>query len=61
MTLNVEAKEYIGDLAESVGVRVVVHPQDRMPFPEDEGISAAPGELTYVAISMVRISHLTSL
>jgi len=38
LTFNVDQDEYIGELAESAGLRVVVHDQKRMPFPEDEGM-----------------------
>ena len=55
MTLDIDQDDYIGDLAEAAGVRVVVHPQRSMPFPEDEGISVSPGELTYIGLTQVII------
>ncbi len=53
MIFDIDQSDYIGALAEAAGVRVVVHPQRSMPFPEDEGISVSPGEMTYVGITQV--------
>lgn len=53
LTFNTDQDEYIGNLAESVGVRVVVHSQSRMPFPEDEGIAAGTGMYTFIGITKV--------
>ena len=53
MTLNIGQYDYMKDLGGSAGVRVVVHPQARMPFPKDEGVVAAPGQMTLVGIRQV--------
>ncbi len=53
LIFNIDQDEYVGELAESAGVRVVLHPRHRMPFPEDEGLSISPGELTYVGVKLV--------
>ena len=53
MTLHIHQEEYVDELAEAAGVRVVVHPQDRMPFPADEGILANPGQATSIGIKQV--------
>ncbi len=45
----------IGDVA---GLVVVIHDQNTMPFPEDEGITAHPGEL--MSIGVRRVSHQDS-
>ena len=58
MTFNTDQDEYIGDLAESVGVRVVVHSQSSMPFPEDEGIAAKPGMYTLIGLTKVKYSKV---
>ena len=55
MTFNLEQDEYLGSIAQEAGVRVVVHSQERMPFPEDEGISVIPGQLTYVGMRLVSV------
>ena len=59
LTFNLDQDDYSADLAHTAGVRVVVHPQERMPFPEDEGISAPPGQMTYIGIRLVRGRLLT--
>ena len=53
MTLFVEQTEYIGIFGQDAGVRVVVHPQDIAPFPEDTAIKASTGRLTAVAVRKV--------
>ena len=52
LLLNVETEEYL-DFTETVGMKVVVHPPDAMPFPEDEGIIVAPGFATSISIRKV--------
>ena len=54
LMFNLEQKDYIGELTESAGLRLVVHDPRRMAFPEDEGILVAPNTLTNIGISMVR-------
>ena len=54
---NVNQSEYIGSLAESAGVTVVVHPQEKMPFPEDEGVAISPGLHSFVGVNMVGIDQ----
>ncbi len=51
----------MGDLTEAAGVRLVVHPQDNIPFPEDRGMSLHPGVLTYVGVRLVRFSKIKVL
>ena len=53
MIMNIEQDQYLGDMTDAAGIRLVVHPQTRMPFPEDEGISIGPGRLTSVGLKMV--------
>ena len=52
--VNVGQAEYTDLLGESAGARVVVHSQNHMPFPEDEGFLAKPGILTSAALKMVK-------
>ena len=56
MTLNIGQYDYMEDLGGSAGLRIVVHPQDRMPFPKDEGVLAAPGQMTLVGIRQVTLT-----
>jgi len=51
---NTDQDEYIGDLTEGAGIRVIVHNQTDMPFPEDQSIAVSPGTLTYIGASLVR-------
>ena len=51
--MYVEQGEYIEDLADAAGLRVLVHNQTETPFPEDEGLSVSPGRLTSIALHRV--------
>ena len=53
MTFNIDQDDYQPDLAQTAGVRVVVHDQTRMPFPEDEGMSVPPGQISFIGIRKV--------
>ena len=53
LTLNIGQDDYVKEFGGSAGVRVVVHPKDRMPFPTDEGVLAAPGQMTLIGIRQV--------
>ncbi|KAK2176079.1 hypothetical protein NP493_686g00003 [Ridgeia piscesae] len=46
------------DFGGSAGVRIVVHPQERMPFPSDEGVLAAPGQLSIIGIRQLNVVRL---
>ena len=53
VVLNIDQEEYVMQMGEEAGVRAVIHHQDKMPFPEDEGIMAKPGFMTAITISLV--------
>ena len=53
LTLDINQDDYIGYMAHSAGVSVVIHPQGIMPFPDEEGISISPGELTDISLTQV--------
>ncbi|ESO09386.1 hypothetical protein HELRODRAFT_168367 [Helobdella robusta] len=53
--------EYVGQLAQSAGLRVVVHDPKRMPFPEDEGILVAANSLTHIGVTMTQTKKLNGL
>ena len=61
MVVNIGQDEYTDLLGEEAGARVVVHPQNRMPFPEDEGFVAKPGKLTSVGLRKVGSNFLFQL
>ena len=54
MTVNINQNEYIEEAGDTAGIRLVVHPQTRMPFPEDEGITVSPGHSTSIGVRQVR-------
>ena len=59
MILNIGQDEYTEKLGgEEAGVRVVLHSQRRMPFPEDEGSLAMPGKLTSIGVKKVKLQYL---
>ena len=53
MTLYVGKDDYIGMFSPDVGARIAVHPADETPFPEDRGVSAAPGMITSIGTRLV--------
>ena len=53
MLLTVEEDEYMPQV-QSLGLKMVVHPQTAMPFPETEGLLLTPGFLTHVGITKVK-------
>ena len=55
LLLNLEQSEYIGELADRAGARIVVHDQAKMPFPDEEGISVSPGTATEIGLRKVNI------
>ena len=54
LTLYVGKDDYIGMFSQDVGARIAVHPADETPFPEDRGVSAAPGMITSIGTRLVR-------
>ena len=53
MIININQAEYTTQGGDTAGIRMLIHPQDRMPFPEDEGITVSPGHATSVGIRQV--------
>ena len=52
--LNIEQSDYIGSLSPAAGVRILMHHQHDMPFPEDKGFHVGPGLASSVGIKQVR-------
>ncbi|XP_006816276.1 uncharacterized protein LOC102803109 [Saccoglossus kowalevskii] len=50
LTLYIEQDEYIPLYGQEAGVRILVHPSDITPFPEDDGITVAPGRKASIAL-----------
>ncbi|KAK2148691.1 hypothetical protein LSH36_487g04011, partial [Paralvinella palmiformis] len=60
MILNTNQWDYMRPGTDVAGVKLVVHPQKIMPFPEDEGIMLSPGHSISVDIrqvEMIRENH----
>ena len=53
MVVNVNQNDYMPESGDTAGIRLVVHPKNRMPFPEDEGITVSPGHSTSIGIRQV--------
>ena len=56
LELYLEQNEYLPELTESAGIRVSITPQSVMPFPQDDAVLVAPGELTFIGLTLVRHS-----
>ncbi len=51
--LNVEQDEYLGSIDDVAGVVAVIHDQNTVPFPEDEGLTFHPGEAFSIGVTKV--------
>ncbi|XP_070183989.1 degenerin unc-8-like [Littorina saxatilis] len=56
LLLNAETDEY-SQITDAVGFKLVIHPPDQMPFPEDEGVLVSPGFSTSIAVSKLDIKR----
>lgn len=53
MIINIDQDDYVKEVGDTAGIRMVTHPQTRMPFPEDEGITISPGHSTSIGLRQV--------
>ena len=53
VVFNTDQDRYVGDLTDGAGIRVVVHNQTDMPFPDVDSVAVSPGTLTYIGASLV--------
>ncbi|XP_022106897.1 degenerin mec-10-like [Acanthaster planci] len=58
LELFLEQEEFMPEITEAAGFRLVVHDRDTMPFPEDDGISISPGSKTAITARVVTIERL---
>ncbi|XP_040264244.1 amiloride-sensitive sodium channel subunit beta-like [Bufo bufo] len=58
MELFIEQHEYIRSLSTAAGLRVVLHGQGKMPFPEDEGVNVPPGQESDIGVVKVHVKRL---
>ena len=54
MELFIEQDEYVAELTENAGVRVTIHDQEKMPFPEDDGLLISADHMTMLGLTLVR-------
>ena len=52
--LNINQDEYLETNNQGAGAVVVIHPANRMPFPEDEGLLAKQNLMTSFEFKKVR-------
>ncbi|ELU13553.1 hypothetical protein CAPTEDRAFT_63286, partial [Capitella teleta] len=57
MIINIDQDDYVKEVGDTAGIRMVAHPQTRMPFPEDEGITVSPGHSTSIGLRQVQIGR----
>ena len=55
MVVNIHQDQYIKSVGEAAGLRVLVTSQNKMPFPEEEGLHIQPGQITSMGIRQVGI------
>ncbi|XP_059164362.1 acid-sensing ion channel 1C-like [Physella acuta] len=60
LTLFIETDEYLPGITHNKGVRVVIHEQGTVPFPDEEGLSVMPGTNTYIGIKQINVERLSS-
>ena len=53
MIIHIDQSEYIADVSDTAGIRVLVDNPGAMPFPEDLGLSVSPGFETSIGIRLV--------
>ncbi|XP_041464136.1 amiloride-sensitive sodium channel subunit beta-like [Lytechinus variegatus] len=58
MELFVQQDEYMEDLTDVAGFRVIVHHPSNMPFPSDDGIFVSPGLVTAIGVHVLEIERL---
>ena len=60
LILNANQDDYLSELGQTAGIRIVIHEQNKMPFPDENGITAIPGSMTILAIKQVRMNDYDS-
>ncbi|KAM5146528.1 epithelial sodium channel subunit gamma-like [Mantella aurantiaca] len=60
LELFIQQIEYVKDMTHAAGIRLLIHDQSQMPFPEDEGVNVPPGAETDIGMMKVHIDRLKS-
>ena len=58
LELNVEQYEYVTDVFNTAGARLIVHNQGIRPFPQEEGVNVAPGYHTNIGVTRVKVANV---
>ncbi|XP_013421868.1 amiloride-sensitive sodium channel subunit beta [Lingula anatina] len=58
LAVDIQQDEYVGGLTHEAGLRVLIHSQSVVPFPEDEGFTVSPGFATSAGMRLVNITRL---
>nr|XP_054756187.1 amiloride-sensitive sodium channel subunit gamma-like [Lytechinus pictus] len=58
LELFIDQEEYISTLQPSAGIRLLIHDQNEMPFPEDSGSTLAPGRATSIGMTKISVHQL---
>ena len=61
LTVNIGQEEYTDQIGGPAGARLVVHPPQTMPHPEEHGVLAQPGKLTSVGVTKVKLPFMCLL
>ena len=56
--LFLDRPQYIDELSQEAGFRVVVHDNSQWPFPEDQGINVPPEYVSLIGVKKVEIERL---
>jgi len=55
LIINIGIYEYVKFLTEEAGIKVVIHDQKAMPFPDHDSLSTSPGQVNNIAVKMVSL------
>ena len=55
MIVNINQSNYVSQIGDIAGLRVIVLSQHQIAFPEDEGITVSPGYFTSIGLQKVNI------
>lgn len=61
LNLFIESFQYVPELSQTAGARIVIHNQGEMPFPDEEGINLVPGFSTSVGVRRVYTFFMLSI
>jgi len=53
LTVSIGQNDYVKEAGDTAGLRLIVHPAERLPMPEDEGLTISPGHTTSIGLRKV--------